>query len=111
MADLENGQGLGNGSRGLEPGSTALFRSEPHSWNLPVFRGRPVATPCRCRIRIHRGPESRGRLRSALIVFESWLLGLGHRMVPLPALVFELDVLDRNRIGVRIEIGKHLVLG
>src|SRR5215204_3447270 len=52
-----------------------------------------------------------GRPGSALIVSDSWLLGLGHRMVPLPAFVLEFDVLDRNRIGVRIEIGKHLVLG
>ena len=35
---------------------------------------------------------------------------LGHREVALPALVLELDVLDRDRVGVGVEIGQRLVL-
>src|SRR5262249_30306671 len=41
---------------------------------------------------------------------EAWLRRLQDAVVPLPALVLELEVLDRDGVGVRVEVGDRLEL-
>ena len=49
--------------------------------------------------------ENRASFRSG----ETRLAWLGHFLIPLPALIFQFDVLDRDRVRISIEVGKYLI--
>ena len=38
---------------------------------------------------------------------ETRLAWLGHFLIPLPALIFQFDVLDRDRVRISVEVGKY----
>ncbi len=49
--------------------------------------------------------ENRASFRSG----ETRLAWLGHFLIPLPALIFQFDVLDRDRVRISVEVGKYLI--
>jgi len=52
-----------------------------------------------------RYASSRASFRSV----ETRLAWLGHFLIPLPALIFQFDVLDRDRVRISVEVGKYLI--
>ena len=62
----------------------------------PVFLGKDQAI---------NYAENRATFRSG----ETRLDWLRHFLIPLPALIFQFDVLDRDRVRISVEVGKYLI--